>query len=315
MRVVLAVDAIAPNLSGVGRYTLELVRRLARSTRVSSLVFYRGGEWTADPARLQMAVETETPPRRSRAPKVCQGLYGQAGAPRRPVPRMQLLPARLCRPRRSLLSMTCPCSSIRNCTPKTAGASSNVVSRDLLNVRRYIITHSCTVRDEVIKFTAFDPARVVAIPLAASGDFTPQTPDRLAPALAEYGLAPGGYGLCVSTIDPRKKLLALVEAWGRLPRSLRERTPLAIVGGQGWLSEEVNAAMSRGTAEGWVRQLGYVSQAALPGLYAGAALFAYPSIYEGFGLPPIEAMACGLPVIRVQPVVPAGSDAGRRHDD
>ena len=112
-----------------------------------------------------------------------------------------------------------------------------------------------------------------------------------------WDLKPHRYGLCISTLEPRKKILEFCLAWRRLPEDLRREFPLVLAGGSGWENEAIHNAIETGVAEGWLRHLGFVEEAMLPALYAGAALFVYPSIYEGFGLPPIEAMASGVPVI------------------
>ncbi|MDI1297048.1 MAG: glycosyltransferase family 1 protein, partial [bacterium] len=112
-----------------------------------------------------------------------------------------------------------------------------------------------------------------------------------------YALRPQGYALCVSTVEPRKRIAELLHAWERLPLSVRQRWPLMVTGGNGWLSDTVQESMEKGARAGWVRYLGFVPDEDLPLLYAGAALFVYPSVYEGFGLPPVEAMASGVPVV------------------
>jgi alpha-1,3-rhamnosyl/mannosyltransferase len=82
-----------------------------------------------------------------------------------------------------------------------------------------------------------------------------------------------------------------------LPRSVRDRYPLVLAGGKGWRNEQLKERVAKATREGWLRHLGFVEEDVLPALYAGAALFVYPSMYEGFGLPPLEAMASGVPVV------------------
>jgi alpha-1,3-rhamnosyl/mannosyltransferase len=99
--------------------------------------------------------------------------------------------------------------------------------------------------------------------------------------------------LAVGTLEPRKNLPRLIAAWTRLPEELRSAHALALVGPRGWDDEEVLAAAR---AAG-VRLLGRVGDAQLHALYANATAFAYPSLYEGFGLPVLEAMAAGAPVL------------------
>jgi glycosyltransferase involved in cell wall biosynthesis len=100
------------------------------------------------------------------------------------------------------------------------------------------------------------------------------------------------YVLYVGTIEPRKNLEALLDAWKALRPGLREQFELVIAGPAGWRTEATLARIRREAT-----YLGYVPEAELPGLVAGAALFAYPSLYEGFGFPVVQAMAAGVPVV------------------
>lgn len=141
------------------------------------------------------------------------------------------------------------------------------------------------------------PERISITHLAADRRYRPRPEASLVAPLAGLDLQPGGYLLSVGTLEPRKNLRALFEAYAGLPESLRRRFPLAVAGMSGWHHEEAMRASERLIARGELRLLGYVPDALLPKLYAGAAAFAYPSRYEGFGLPPLEAMASGAPVI------------------
>ena len=161
----------------------------------------------------------------------------------------------------------------------------------------HVITDTETVRRELIETFNVSPESVTAVPLGVDPAFRPMPVDELAPSLEWWGLQPKHYGLCVSTIEPRKRISQLLAAWRRLPRSLRDSYPLVLCGGAGWQNETLRSEIEDGVTEGWLRYLGFVEEALLPQLYAGAALFIYPSIYEGFGLPPVEAMASGVPVM------------------
>jgi alpha-1,3-rhamnosyl/mannosyltransferase len=101
----------------------------------------------------------------------------------------------------------------------------------------------------------------------------------------------------VSTIEPRKLIDKLLAAYARLPEKMQLAYPLVLVGGVGWRSEHLHQAIKAGQSAGWLHYLGFVEEDDLTELYAGARLFVYPSSYEGFGLPVVEAMASGVPVV------------------
>ncbi len=111
------------------------------------------------------------------------------------------------------------------------------------------------------------------------------------------GLSFKRYVLCVSTLEPRKNLDRVLAAYRYMPDATRRAFPLVIAGAEGWAGDALHNALDDAEREGWLRRLGYVHESRLSTLMAGAALFAFPSRYEGFGLPMVEAMACGVPVI------------------
>ncbi|EQB33084.1 glycosyltransferase family 4 protein [Sphingobium ummariense] len=295
LKVALSVEALSPRLSGIGRYNLELVRRLREEPGLEALRFYRGTQWIEAPERLLM--ETSPAARRwLRLPR----------------------PLRVARDRRVGRGhvfhgpnyflpdwveggvVTVHDLSILRFPETHPEERRRYFERrfaDSLARTAHVVTDSETMRREAVETLSLDPERVTAVPLGVDARFHPRSREELAGPLARHGLSTDGYALCVSTVEPRKRIAELLLAWERLPASVRSRWPLMVTGGEGWLSDAVRAAMERGAREGWVRYLGYVPEEELPLLYAGAALFVYPSIYEGFGLPPVEAMASGVPAL------------------
>jgi glycosyltransferase involved in cell wall biosynthesis len=159
---------------------------------------------------------------------------------------------------------------------------------------RRILTPSESTRRDVIRLLGADPGRVRVIPYAPSEAFRPASegPERLASA---YGVrAP--YFLYVGTIEPRKNLARTLRAFARVAPSLPQHQ-LVLVGDLGWKYEEVLAEARRPDLAHRVLLPGYVPEEDLPLLYSHALAFVYPSLYEGFGFPVVEAMACGAPVL------------------
>jgi len=137
---------------------------------------------------------------------------------------------------------------------------------------------------------------LVAYP-AAAPIFRPRAAADVAARIASrFQLAPG-YVLAVGSLEPRKNLARLLAAHAQLDARVRQARPLVVVGGGGWRNGELEQALAAASADGAVRRLGQVADDDLVDLYCGAALFAYPSLAEGFGLPVLEAMACGTPVL------------------
>ena len=153
---------------------------------------------------------------------------------------------------------------------------------------RLVLVPSIATRDDVVRLLSVDPGRVRVIPHAAPRAF----------AAATDSPAPDGppYFLCVGNLEPRKNLARALRAFARIAPSLPAHR-FVVVGRPGWKYDDVLAEAARPELAGRVELRGYVGEDELPALYRGATAFVYPSLYEGFGLPVIEAMACGAPVL------------------
>ena len=108
---------------------------------------------------------------------------------------------------------------------------------------------------------------------------------------------PDKYIVFVGTLEPRKNVQGLVAAYSTLPESVRSEYALVLAGSKGWLDESIQASIDSFKGPGSIVRTGFVEDADQPAVYSGATLFVYPSFYEGYGMPVVEAMACGVPVI------------------
>lgn len=158
-----------------------------------------------------------------------------------------------------------------------------------------MIVMSDFIRDAAVGEFGFDPARITTIHLGCDHRlFHRQESSTLEKLRVRYNL-PRDFILYVGSIEPRKNLLRLLEAYRRLPMSFRGEIKLVLAGFSGWGNKDVMTLLK--SLENDVFYVGYVDEADLAGLYSLARLFVYPTLYEGFGLPPLEAMACGCPVV------------------
>lgn len=169
-----------------------------------------------------------------------------------------------------------------------------------LTVRRtarsasHILTDSEYSRQDILRTYRLPPERVTTTPLAASSRFKP-VHDR--GVLDKYGIS-GDYILAVGSIQPRKNIARLIRGYTRMLSQHSDNAPrLVIVGKRAWLFEDTIRAAAISSANDKILFTGYVPERELAALYTGALCFAYPSYFEGFGIPLLEAMRCGTPTI------------------
>jgi glycosyltransferase involved in cell wall biosynthesis len=177
-----------------------------------------------------------------------------------------------------------------------------------------IITVSESSKRDIVAHYRLDPAKITVIREAAAPEFVPAPPAAVLHVRQRYDL-PDQFLLHVGTIEPRKNLTRLVEALQRL-RSEGHRIPLVVVGGKGWLYDAFFQRLEELEVCEDVILPGYVPPADLPAVYTAAKAAVMPSVYEGFGLPLLEAMACGTPVIssNASSLPEIGGDAARYFD-
>ena len=293
----IGVDAclLAEEVTGIGRYTVEVLSRLTLAGHEWFLYSHKPivvGKWEMSNVHLR----TDNFPGRG-----LRMLWAQSAMPFRawrdeidlfwsPAHRLpSLLPTRVAR-----------VVTVHDLVWKHAGETMRPMSRwldsilmpEAVRLADRVITVSGHTAEDLLREMPSARGKVFPIPLGTSF---------LAPAASRESLTSLGltepYFLFVGTLEPRKNLTRLLEAFARLPDSLRSRAVLAIAGGKGWGGVDVATIAERFGIGDRVRVLGYVDDSQLATLYAHALFLAMPSLYEGFGLPLLEAMSHGTPVL------------------
>ncbi len=308
LKVVLSIDPVKYPLTGIGRYTYELARSLEQAN-IDDLKFFRG---TSLLSKLKAPIDVAPMTKPSAWKKYVQKSRVAVALYRAVNP---LLKARALKgledyifhgpnyylpPFAGLSVATFHDLSVYLWPESHPPERVRYMRAEIeLSLKRAtaLITDTEYTRQEVAKYFGWPLERIHAVPLASSPAFRPHNFEELQPLLQPLGLKAGGYTLFTGTVEPRKNIELLLDAYALLPAAIRTRWPLVISGYHGWNSGELHAKLTTAQAEGWLRYLGFVPSDTLPGLMAGARLFALPSWYEGFGLPVLEAMACGVPVV------------------
>lgn len=160
----------------------------------------------------------------------------------------------------------------------------------------HIMTDSEATRRDVIEMLGVPPDKVTTVLLGISDHFRPASDAQIAAFTSQHNLT-RGYLLFVGTFEPRKNLAGLLRAYARLRADLRDAPQFVIAGRRGWLDEsvyELAASLKLGQHLRWLEDVSYAD---LPTVYSAASVLCLPSFYEGFGFPPLEAMACGTPAV------------------
>jgi len=319
LNVILNIESVRFPLTGIGRYTHELAKSLQAVEDIESLRFFASGRFVPELAYS----ESESQPESDAVPAAAQS---RSLGLRRLVQKSPLA-LEVYRQLATLLRSSglkgeesCIYHGPNFFLPRFGGpsvatfhdlspftwshchepAKVRYMQKELrltLDRADRLITDSEFTRHELAAFSGLSLDRIDAVSLACGAEFHPRSETELQPFLARHDLNYQGYTLFVGTIEPRKNILALLQAYESLPLTLRRRWPLVLAGYEGWASDDIHARMQQAEKAGWARYLGFLRAEDLPSLYSGARLFAFPSHYEGFGLPVLEAMSSGVPVV------------------
>lgn len=157
-----------------------------------------------------------------------------------------------------------------------------------------ILAISKNTKADIIAITKTNPEKIVTTYLGVDSMFIPKKKEEYLPVLAKYKLRQP-YILYVGMLEPRKNIEGLIRSFSLLKKERKYK--LVIIGKKGWMYDEIFSLVKKLHLEERIIFMGYVPDDVLPAVYSAAACFVYPSFYEGFGFPVIEAMACGCPVI------------------
>jgi glycosyltransferase involved in cell wall biosynthesis len=160
-----------------------------------------------------------------------------------------------------------------------------------------ILADSEATKKDILRFYNLDANLINVVYPPVGEQFRPITDPATIASIRKTHNLPEKFILYVGTLEPRKNVAALARAYAKLPGELRDRYALILAGAAGWYSAEILKEIDSLKMTDRIRILGYVDRGDLAGLYSMATVFAYLSVYEGFGSPPLEAMACGTPVL------------------
>lgn len=315
MKVLLNTESLVPPLTGIGNYTYHLLQELTRLPQLEAVECFntRGFSTAQDALQACDAAQTQHSPRGASGLRRVLSALPLAYRLRETLRNGQLrLNARRYKDfiyhEPNIILKAHPGLSIATVHdlsfvhhpqlhPPARVAWLNQQLPHTLARADFLITDSECVRQELIERFNVAPEQVRSVYLGADARFRPHSAAQTASVLQAHDLQHGSYVLFVGTLEPRKGVDLLIDAWCSLPEPLRRDMPLVLAGGSGWHGEALQARIAELTASHGLRHLKFVPAADLPALYAGAGVFCYPSLYEGFGLPVLEAMSSGVPVL------------------
>ncbi len=170
------------------------------------------------------------------------------------------------------------------------------ITRRSVHRARKVIAISQSTASDIVRLYGVPDEKIAVIPYGLDAIFTPENARALEPMVRQRYPLSERFLLFVGTLEPRKNLPRLLEAYA-LARQRADLPPMVLAGAPGWQHERILAQARELGVESHIVFAGYIPREHLPGVYAAASALLYPSLYEGFGLPPLEAMGCGTPVL------------------
>lgn len=306
INVVYSTDCIKYPLTGIGRYAFELAKQLQERKNVS-LTFLHGTK-TRDSLAVasESAQSVQSLKRKLQRSKTLSEIY------RLTFPVMKMIALRDFKnhifhspnyylpPRVKHCVATFHDLSVFHWPQFHPAGRVHLMQKELRNTvsrASMLITDSYYTKNELMDFFGIEDNKIAVAPLACNEHFHPRDEAETQQVLEKYNLKWRRFFLYTGTIEPRKNILTLLQAYDRLPAQEKSAFPLVISGYKGWENEQLFKLFNKGEREGWLKYLGFVPGKDLPFLFSAATSFVFPSIYEGFGLPVLEAMASGTPVI------------------
>ncbi len=295
--------------SGVGEYTLQLLQALFEIDKTNEYVLLSSGSQTGDPStRLNLAQDDKISHVHLSTPNKLLNLRAALlkhptfnWHVREPIDLIFL-------PNLNIVSLPIDIPTVLTIHDLSWHFFKEFYSRkmqlwhkavnptSLIAQSHHLITPSHSTTQDVMDVFGVDEARIATIPHGINPTFSPKMEARDHGVRSRLKL-PRRFALFVGTIEPRKNLLGLIEGVKQHRLRAHDDLQLVLVGKWGWRAHQVRHRLWKADVKDWVHYLGYVPAEDRPALYRSATVFTWPSIYEGFGLPVLEAMASGTPVI------------------